>query len=395
VHRCFSNELDRVDFPQALTALDYLKDLEVRRRREVVAALDKLGIDRSDIAHRDNLAKKYPGVLSWVLATEEKERKVEALYTQVYIGLRRWILINELSLTPFNKANCISMLNTLYPPVGLGSTQFVQPTAQLNAQLLAHQRAAFFRYITAVEKTGVAVLGNLMEQHKRTGERTGWPSVCETVGNYLRMANNIIEECMDITGHDPSPTAASFASVETDEDPKRQRDWDSSLSFRSSAGSSNRGSGQSHATRPSTSSSFSLHSRKPSKEKQNAQVDSDDATITPKNAGSTLERIARELRKIKSKGNIRDEQRGRTLANETVTQTGAESQSGSPSKPGLRLKRSLKRMRSASLMRDSRPASRSDEYLDANIPAFDAEEMRRKREQWEAQQRRSELEMER
>lgn len=91
VRRCFPPDLDQVDFPQALTALDYLKDLENRRRREVVAALDRLGIDRADFGERSVLGRKYPGVLRWVVDIEDKERKVEALYTQVYLGLRRWV----------------------------------------------------------------------------------------------------------------------------------------------------------------------------------------------------------------------------------------------------------------------------------------------------------------
>ncbi len=392
----------------------------------MVAALDKLGIERDDIGHRDKVAKKYPGVVRWVVGTEEKERKVEALYTQIYVGLRRWILINELSLIPFSKPNCIAMLNTLYPPVGMPNTPFIQPTAQLTSQILSSQRNAFFRYITAVGKNGAAVLSNLMDQHKRPGERTGWPQLRETLDNYLRMANNIIEECVEITGHEPSPTAASFASVESDDDKKR--DWDSGISFGSSTASSrsNRDSGQSHATRPSTSSSFSLHSRKaskenfslhsrkasketftvhsrvPSMEKHFLEADGDDVTITQKSSGSTLERIARELRKIKSRTNIRDETRGRNLAvtsNDVVMQDSQHQQPPSPLKHGLRLKRSLKKMRSNSMMRDSsgsRPGSRMDEHASVDVPAFDAEEMRRKRELWEAQQRniqRSEVEM--
>lgn len=71
--------------------MDYLKDLEVRRRREVVAALDRLGVEKGDIGQKEVLGKKYPGVLRWVLAVEEKERVIEALYSQVYIGLRRWV----------------------------------------------------------------------------------------------------------------------------------------------------------------------------------------------------------------------------------------------------------------------------------------------------------------
>ena len=93
--RCFPKDLDQVDFPQALTAMDYLKDLEVRRRREVVAALNRLGIERDDIGQKEVLGKKYPGVLRWVLAVEEKERNIEAQYSQVYIGLRRWVRVHK------------------------------------------------------------------------------------------------------------------------------------------------------------------------------------------------------------------------------------------------------------------------------------------------------------
>ena len=56
VRKCFPPELEQVDFPQALSALDYLKDLEVRRRREVVAAFDKLGIAREDLGLKEKLA---------------------------------------------------------------------------------------------------------------------------------------------------------------------------------------------------------------------------------------------------------------------------------------------------------------------------------------------------
>jgi hypothetical protein len=93
VRRCFPKDLDQVDFPQALTAMDYLKDLEVRRRREVVAALDRLGVERGDIGQKEVLGKKYPGVLRWVLGIEEMERRIEALYSQVYVGLRQWVRV--------------------------------------------------------------------------------------------------------------------------------------------------------------------------------------------------------------------------------------------------------------------------------------------------------------
>jgi hypothetical protein len=91
LRRCFSAQLEDVDFPQALTALDYLKDFDIRRRKEVAAALQRLGVESSDLKERSELSKKYPGVVSWIESLDAKTRKVEALYTQVYIGLRRWV----------------------------------------------------------------------------------------------------------------------------------------------------------------------------------------------------------------------------------------------------------------------------------------------------------------
>ena len=395
VRRCFPPELDQVDFPQALTAMDYLKDLEVRRRREVVAALDKLGIDREDLSHRDKLARKYPGVLRWVTEIEDKERKVEALYTQVYVGLRRWTLVNELSLTPFHKANCIAMLNTLYPPVGLHPAQFVQPTAQLTREVLSSQRNQFFRYITAVEQKGPSVLGKLLDQNKKPGDATGWSMFRETVDNYLRMANSVIDECYDITGYATySPTAASFSSVEFEEEGRRKH-VDSAISFGSTS-SSIRSSGQSHGTRPSTSSSFSNGSRsqtrKVSTDKPLPQPKDDDVTVTQKTAGSTLERIARELRKMKSRNNIKDDARPRTASAQStdavMTTADLDQPPPTPAKDrGLNFKRSLRKMRSNVGLNDngsSRPPSRSEHTTQA-VPAFDADEMRRRRQDWESQ----------
>lgn len=395
VRRCFPSELDQVDFPQALTALDYLRDLEVRRRREIVAALCKLGIAREDLSEREKLAKKYPGVLKWIEDIEDKERKVEALYTQIYIGIRRWTMINELSLEPFNKANCIAMLNTLYPPTSLQSQPFVQPSVQLTATVMSTQRQGFFRYVNAVERNGPSVLGRLMEEHRRPGEMTGWPSLRETLDNYLRMANSIIEESYEVTGNSGSPTSAEFSFGDDDDDDGRRK-VDSGISFGSNS-SSNRNSAQSdksHATRPSTSSSVSAHSRKTSREKQGLSAD-DDVTITSKSSGSTLERIARELKRMKSRSNTREvNQRKGSQNSETkgVPVPDMAEQSQPTPAPGrqrtLSLKRSLRNMRSKSNLREdgSRPGSRADEQHQGDVPVFDADEMRRRRMIWEAQQ---------
>lgn len=96
VRRCFHEDLTLVDFPQGLAALDYLRDLEARRKREAAAALDRLGVGSNAIgAEMDSLAAEFPGVAQWVRNLEEKERKVEALYSQLYICLRRWVSPNQ------------------------------------------------------------------------------------------------------------------------------------------------------------------------------------------------------------------------------------------------------------------------------------------------------------
>ncbi|KIY02581.1 uncharacterized protein Z520_01046 [Fonsecaea multimorphosa CBS 102226] len=408
VRKCFPRELDQVDFPQALTAMDYLKDLEVRRRREVVAALDKLGIDQDDLSHRDKLARKYPGVLRWVSDIEERERKIEALYTQVYIGLRRWTLINELNLTPFDKGNCLAMLNTLYPPINMNAGHFVQPTAQLTPQILTQQRNGFFKYITAVEKNGPAVLSNLMNQAKKAEDPNGWVSLRDTLDKYVRMANNIIEECYDITGHSPSPNSTSFKSLEHEEEGRRK--VDSAISF-GSGSSSNRNSAQSnksahsqksHTTRPSTSSSFSngsrSHSRHTSQEKQLPEKPlpppkDDEITVTQKPSGSTLERIARGLRKIQSRTNIKDDFRPRTPSHssEMTLPDNYDRPPPTPAKDrSLKNKLSIRRMRSNTALSDVtslRSPSRHGEPAIQEVPAFDADEMNRSRQRWETQQK--------
>ena len=104
VRRCFTEDLCLVDFTQALTALDYLKDLETRRKRELSAALRRLNINVDAIdVERDDRAKRSPAIAEWISSMEDKERKVEALYTQVYIGLRRWV---SASFRSYIKLSC-------------------------------------------------------------------------------------------------------------------------------------------------------------------------------------------------------------------------------------------------------------------------------------------------
>lgn len=106
LRRCFPPELDLVDFTQALTALDYLKDLETRRRRELASALDRLGIHRDHVtADAETLSKAvHPIVAQWIETMEKSEKKVEAFYTSVYVALRRWV--SETGCNNIGRTSC-------------------------------------------------------------------------------------------------------------------------------------------------------------------------------------------------------------------------------------------------------------------------------------------------
>lgn len=92
VGRCFPPELVHVDFTQALTALDYLKDLESRRRNKLKLALQRLGVEKKSASETgEDVMRRFPKVAEWITSMQEKERKVDAMYSQVYIGLRRWV----------------------------------------------------------------------------------------------------------------------------------------------------------------------------------------------------------------------------------------------------------------------------------------------------------------
>lgn len=185
-------------------------------------------------------------------------------------------------LEPFNKANSIAMLNTLYPP-----TTAAPPTGQLTSAILESQRNTFFRYITAVEKNGKNVLKNLELQGKGPKDDNGWTAVRESVDKYLRMANGVIEECLEITGPDSlDPNSQEYR--------RSERRADSGVSF---------GIGD----RPSTSSSRDSRSNSATNKPlpvfppAEPMPQPTQAPPSPKKKGTTLEKIARELRNLRAR----------------------------------------------------------------------------------------------
>lgn len=211
-------------------------------------------------------------------------------------------------LEPFSKANSIAMLNTLYPPATIAP-----PTRQLTSTILSSQRSAFFRYIQAVEKNGKGILKNLEIQGKRTEDTNGWAIVRETVDKYLRTANGVIEECLEVTDADFFSSSASGEGSH-----RTQRRADSGVSFvvgdRPSTGSST-----SSIHKQSKSASY-INKPLPASPKPPQPSRSTTAPPTPKKRGTTLEKIARGLGNFRSRhdikeigGNVENQERNRSL----------------------------------------------------------------------------------
>ncbi|KAI9723778.1 MAG: hypothetical protein M1812_001078 [Candelaria pacifica] len=224
------------------------------------------------------------------------------------------------------------MLNTLYPP-SLASN----PTAQLSVASLAEQRTGFFRYIQGVSRNGPEILENLLAQNRRIsqGEEDGWPGVVDLLDQYLRLANSVILDCQSLTG------VRSFV-LETEEEMRRSK-VDSGVSFGS-------------RDPPSTSSSSSSKSKEKPLPVEPA--------LRSAKSGSTLEKIAREIRKIKSRRQISEP--GQKDEKEKV--------------------KSVKKMKSLGSLagRDG-----STTRLAARTPAFNADEMQRERLLYEARMRKN------
>ncbi len=249
---------------------------------------------------------------------------------------------------PFNKANCIAMLNTLYPP-----TTATPPTRLLTAAILASQRSAFFRYITAVEKNGKTILTNLENQGQRKGDLNGWAVVRDIVDKYLRTANGVIEECMDVGGTD-------YFEADSEAFRRNERRADSGVSFAT-------------GDRPSTSDSANSKakvvppSNKPLPQSPSTlQPQTQTAPPVVKKRGTTLERIAREFRNLRNRNDVK-EMPGRKESFE---------KSRDESKDFLNKSRGLRKMKSTSSIRDHKVAhSRSNS--NEPMPDFDFDAKRR------------------
>lgn len=277
------------------------------------------------------------------------------------------------------------MLNTLYPPQTTSP-----PTRQLTSRILADQRNAFFRYIQGVEKNGKQILKNLELQGKRDEDETGWPVVREIVDKYLRAANGVIEECQEVTGPD------TFA--ERDARPGRRAD--SGVSFTASDRPYMSGSTSNDqyitAARPARGTDHDkiLPTRPtyPPPAPPHASVAGQPSTNAPpplpKKRGTTLEKITRELRNLRSRNDVRELDRSCSdHPNGGHAHTHSDETGASSLKPRLdqdikerSLGRSLRKMKSTSSLVGKKHRHKRSGSGDADgTETFSIDDLRRER----------------
>lgn len=185
IQKCFPTDIDSADFDQALTALDYIRDLESRRKKELAKA----------IRFRGESDEK-------VIRLRARSSKLDLQYAKALVGLRRWTLIHELRNPNFNRSNCIALLNTLYP---IDETKI---NDLLTADTLATQRSGLWKYIVAVHKNGSKVLDSVLDANG------GWESVAEAANKYCSDALDLIKMAEDISRPTSYGSFQSDSSVE-------------------------------------------------------------------------------------------------------------------------------------------------------------------------------------
>jgi hypothetical protein len=244
-----------------------------------------------------------------------------------------------MALQPFNKNNCHAMLNTLYPPV-----EATQPSARLTIPLLMVQREGFFNYVRAVESQGPMCLQTLMRQGARYGEENGWPAVKRTLSNYLNLSNKMIRESQDISSMDvfinstPSvplnhPVVDHPAiPLEPQESPRKT---DSVIGFNDKM----------HSKNPSTSSKQSSFSTSTAPSTSTTPSSRAPSSAFEFGKGSTLERLARELRKMKPRRLKVDEIVKQPL-NVDLANLAPMSPIKTPNSPNKSMRFSLRKMKS-------------------------------------------------
>jgi hypothetical protein len=81
-----------VDFTQGLAALDYLRDLDNRRKKELMLAFERTEIRLESFdADVEKISERFPGAALWAKNLQGKAGRADRYYAKIWLGLRRWV----------------------------------------------------------------------------------------------------------------------------------------------------------------------------------------------------------------------------------------------------------------------------------------------------------------
>ncbi|KAI5813802.1 hypothetical protein BZA77DRAFT_112605 [Pyronema omphalodes] len=201
IKKCFPADFASVDFDQALTALDYLRDLDMRRKNEVEKAMKAKGQHDTKIKQMQN-----------------RLQRLDLLYAKALVGIRRFTLIHELSAPKFSRVQCSALLNTLYP------LEEEDINLHLTAPQLSKQRQALWGYIIGVQQNGPGILDAVK------GHNGGWKQISEVIHAYCKLSLELIQKAEDMTRPISYGSFQSDISIEEPQSPRistKRRDSDS------------------------------------------------------------------------------------------------------------------------------------------------------------------------
>lgn len=201
-------------------------------------------------------------------------------------------------MEPHNKANCIAMLNTLFPPV---TESTAADTPHLTPQVLKTQRDGLFRYISAIDTNGKKILDPVIKHGAQPGEPNGWPLVRDALDKYLRNANDMIDAC-----------AMAKDSDSLEEEESRRKGYkghkghkpDSGVSFGAASISSSNNGISNDSSNAISNNGSNNNSTETILDKPLPPSPAQDPR--PKSGGSALERLTRELRKLGESGKSKE-----------------------------------------------------------------------------------------
>lgn len=91
LNKVFLEDYAKADFTQALTCLDYLRDLECTRRTALREAALRLGISKNNWKA---ILLEGPDAYKWVSAVQKQELAIETSFAASFVDLRIWVCIS-------------------------------------------------------------------------------------------------------------------------------------------------------------------------------------------------------------------------------------------------------------------------------------------------------------